>query len=173
MTPIIHDMKPGDTLDFKGPIPKYDWEKDQKAHVGMIAGGTGITPMLQIIRRVFNEKSTDKDTKVSLIFANQTEDDILLKAELDKIAKENPDRFKVVYALDKASKEWTGHSGYVTPELIKSTLPSADEEDSIIFICGPPPMVKSMAGAKNMKDQGEFSGVLKELGYNQKNVFKF
>ena len=166
-------MKPGDTLQFKGPIPKYDWEKDQKTNVGMIAGGTGITPMLQIIRRVFDEKSTDKKTKVSLIFCNQTQDDILLKDELDKIAKQHPDRFKVTYVLDKAPENWKGHTGYVNAELVKSTLPGAKEEDSIIFVCGPPPMVKSIAGARTMKSQGELEGVLKELGYDQKNVFKF
>lgn len=173
MTPVIHNMKPGDTLEFKGPIFKYDWEKDQKANVGMIAGGTGITPMLQVIRRVFHEKSTDKNTKISLIFANQTEKDILLKEELDKIAKEHPDRFKVVYALDKSPENWTGHTGYVNAEVVKANLPGPEQEDSVIFVCGPPLMVKSIAGARTMKSQGELEGVLKELGYDQKNVFKF
>lgn len=159
---------------MKGPIPKYNWEKDQKAKVGMIAGGTGITPMLQIIRRVFDEKSTDKKTKVSLIFANVTEGDILLKNELDQIAKEHPDRFKVVYALDNAPENWNGVTGYVTKEVVKEHLPAADQEDTIIFVCGPPPMVNSISGPKADKvDQGELKGILKELGYTEKNVFKF
>ncbi|KAL9556057.1 hypothetical protein MBANPS3_002053 [Mucor bainieri] len=173
LTPTIHNMKPGDTLEFKGPIPKYNWEQDQKSNVGMIAGGTGITPMLQVIRRVFHEKSNDKKTKISLIFANQTEEDILLKDELDKIAKEHPDRFKVVYALDKAPENWSGVTGYVTKEVVQANLPGPKEEDSVIFVCGPPPMVKSVAGARTMKSQGELEGVLKELGYSQENVFKF
>ncbi|KAI7900483.1 uncharacterized protein BX663DRAFT_517800 [Cokeromyces recurvatus] len=173
LTPIIHDLKPGDSLDFKGPMIKYDWEKMPKKKVGMIAGGTGITPMLQIIRSVFDVNSTDKETKVTLIFANQTEDDILLKDELDKIAKENPDRFKVVYALDKASENWKGITGYVTKEVVKTHLPSPDEEDSIIFVCGPPPMVNSIAGSKIKMTQGPLGGILKELGYSQDHVFKF
>ncbi|KAI8987539.1 hypothetical protein BDF20DRAFT_815618, partial [Mycotypha africana] len=173
LTPIIHNLKPGDSLEFKGPIPKYDWEKNQKANVGMIAGGTGITPMLQIIRRVFHEKSSDKNTKITLIFANQTDKDILLKEELDKIAKEHPDRFKVVYALDKAPEKWDGLVGYVDKEAIKKYLPSPQQEDSIIFICGPPLMVKSIAGAKDKMQQGELDGYLKELGYAKDNVFKF
>jgi cytochrome-b5 reductase len=166
-------MKPGDSLEFKGPIPKFNWEQDQKSNVGMIAGGTGITPMLQVIRRVFHEKSNDKKTKISLIFANQTEEDILLKDELDKIAKEHPDRFKVVYALDTAPENWTGVTGYVTKEVVEANLPGPKEEDTVIFVCGPPPMVKSIAGARTMKSQGELEGVLKELGYAQENVFKF
>lgn len=173
MTPIIHDLKVGDKLEFKGPIQKYNWEKDQKANLGMIAGGTGITPMLQVIRRVFDDKSTDKKTKIALIFANQTEEDILLKDELDKIAKEHPDRFKVVYALDNAPENWNGVTGYVTKEVVEAHLPSAKQEDTVIFVCGPPPMVKSIAGPKDGFKQGEVDGILKELGYTTENVFKF
>jgi cytochrome-b5 reductase len=173
MTPIIHNLKVGDTLEMKGPIPKYNWEKDQKANVGMIAGGTGITPMLQIIRRVFDGKSTDKKTKISLIFANVTEGDILLKDELDKIAKEHPDHFKVTYVLDKAPENWKGPTGYVTKDVAKEHLPAADQQDTIIFVCGPPPMVNSLSGPKDKANQGELKGVLKELGYNESNVFKF
>ncbi|KAG1138632.1 hypothetical protein G6F37_010330 [Rhizopus arrhizus] len=173
MTPVIHDMKPGDTLEFKGPIPKYDWEKDQKTNVGMIAGGTGITPMLQVIHRVFHEKSTDKKTKITLLFANVSENDILMKEELDKYAREHPDRFKVVYAVDKAPEGWTGVEGYITADVIKSHFPSPEDKDSIVMVCGPPPMVASMAGPKKGMKQGELSGILKELGYTEENVFKF
>ncbi|KAI9263771.1 hypothetical protein BY458DRAFT_458404 [Sporodiniella umbellata] len=173
LTPIIHDMKIGDKLDFKGPIPKYDWEKDQKANVGMVAGGTGITPMLQVIRRVFNEKSTDKKTKITLVFANVSEKDILLKDELDKIAEKHPDRFKVIYTLDKVPENWKGLRGYITADVIKANFPSPEEKDAVIMVCGPPPMVASIAGPKKGMKQGELSGILKELGYNQENVFKF
>lgn len=59
-------------------------------HIGMIAGGTGITPMLQIIRAVLRNK--DDKTVMWLIFANQTEEDILLREELEAFPK---DRLKV------------------------------------------------------------------------------
>ncbi|KAI8647131.1 hypothetical protein BD408DRAFT_439618 [Parasitella parasitica] len=173
MTSIIHNMKPGDTLDFKGPMLKYDWEKNQKQNVGMIAGGTGITPMLQLIRRIFDEESPYKSTKVSLIYANQTEQDILLKSELDEIAQKHPDRFKVVYALDKAPENWTGITGFVDKQALQAHLPGPQDEDSVIFVCGPTPMVKSIAGETFLMSQGKFSGILKELGYSNKNVFKF
>jgi cytochrome-b5 reductase len=173
LTPILQELKAGDEVQFKGPIVKYNWEEKQKSNVGMIAGGTGITPMLQVIRRVFHEDSTDKKTKITLLFGNQTESDILLKDELDKIAKENPDRFKVVYALDKAPENWTGVSGYITKEVVEANLPGPNEPDTVIMVCGPPPMVKSVAGSKNRMEQGELDGVLKELGYVKENVFKF
>ncbi|KAI8146343.1 hypothetical protein BJV82DRAFT_510116 [Fennellomyces sp. T-0311] len=174
MSRHIHKLKPGDTLDIKGPIPKYNWDQGKVENVGMIAGGTGITPMLQLVRKIFGNKSTDDKTKVTLIFANQTEDDILLREELESYAKSYPNRFKVVYALDRPPAKWDGHTGFVSKELIKKYLPKPDTPDSVIFVCGPDPMLAALAGAKAPdKSQGELGGVLKELGYPQDHVYKF
>ena len=58
--------------------------------VSMIAGGTGITPMLQLVRAVFRDP--EDETRLSLLFANQTEEDILLRKELEEVQAEHPDR---------------------------------------------------------------------------------
>lgn len=172
MSSAIREMQPGDQLEFRGPIVAYNLEKNKKSQIGMIAGGAGITPMLQVIHGVFNDSSFS-NTKITLLFGNQTEQDILLKEELDKIARDHPDRFKVVYALDKAPEGWDGVSGYITKEVIEEHMPSPNDDDAIIMVCGPPPMVKSIAGDKKFIGQGNFGGILKELGYSKKNVFKF
>ena len=44
MSEHLHDMKPDQRLDFKGPVPKYPWEANKHSHIALIAGGTGITP---------------------------------------------------------------------------------------------------------------------------------
>ena len=62
-------------------------------------GGTGITPMLQLIRAVFRDH--DDKTELSLLFANQSEDDILLRPELEQVQREFPDRFKLWYTVDR------------------------------------------------------------------------
>ncbi|ORY99563.1 hypothetical protein BCR42DRAFT_339293 [Absidia repens] len=174
MSKHFHNMKVGDDLDIKGPIPKYNWDEKTKDNVGMIAGGTGITPMLQVIRRVFDPAHKNDTTKVTLIFGNRSEEDILLKEELDGYAKAFPDRFKVVYALDTPPAQWDGISGYVTKDDIKKHLPAPETESSIVFVCGPEPLLASVAGPKNPdKSQGEVAGVLKELGYDSSNVYKF
>ena len=49
MSKYLTDMKPGDTIEMKGPIKKYDYHANKKAEIGMIAGGTGIAPMWQVI----------------------------------------------------------------------------------------------------------------------------
>ncbi|RZS13429.1 hypothetical protein BHM03_00045033 [Ensete ventricosum] len=64
---------------------------------GMLAGGSGITPMFQVTRAIL-ENPTDK-TKVHLIYANVTYEDILLKEELDSLARNYPDRFQIYYIL--------------------------------------------------------------------------
>lgn len=48
MSKHIANLKVGDTLEMKGPIPKYNWEENKVENVGMIAGGTGITPMVSL-----------------------------------------------------------------------------------------------------------------------------
>ena len=92
----------------------------------MVAGGTGITPMLQVVDEILENKADQ--TKVSLIFANQSEADILLKKEIDARAAANPDRFKVYYVVDKAPTgissyffPWSGGVGYVTEVRAHST----------------------------------------------------
>ena len=44
MSTHFHDMKPEQRMEFKGPIPKYPWQPNMHTHIGLIAGGTGITP---------------------------------------------------------------------------------------------------------------------------------
>ncbi|TFJ88425.1 hypothetical protein NSK_000774 [Nannochloropsis salina CCMP1776] len=107
--------------------------------VGMIAGGTGITPMLQVIREMLKDKG-DK-TKVWLLYANQTENDILLQEELEEIAQHHPDRFKLYYTLDRPPTKWKQGIGFVTADMIKNNLPPPSSS-SFYLVCGPPAMLK-------------------------------
>ena len=58
--------------------------------------------MLQLIRAVFRDNNDQ--TNLALIFANQTEDDILLREELEDVQKEFPDRFKLWYTIDRPTE---------------------------------------------------------------------
>lgn len=99
----------------------------------MIAGGTGITPMLQIIRAALKNPS-DK-TKLGLIYANVNPEDILLKKELDELAAKHPERFTVYYVLNNAPEGWTGGIGFVSKEQIEKYLPKTSD-DIKILMCG-------------------------------------
>ncbi|KAK8927522.1 hypothetical protein H634G_05217 [Metarhizium anisopliae BRIP 53293] len=172
MSTHIHDLVPGQRLDFKGPLPKYSWSENKHDHIALIAGGTGITPMYQLCRAIFNN-SNDK-TKVTLVFGNVTEEDILLRRELAELENTYPQRFRAFYVLDKAPKDWQGNTGYISKELLKTVLPEPKEENIKVFVCGPPGLMKAISGPKvSPKDQGELSGSLKDLGYSQEQVYKF
>lgn len=172
MSNYLHSMSPGQTLDIKGPIPKYPWSENKHTSIALIAGGTGITPMYQLTRAIFN--NPNDNTKVALIFGNISESDILLKEEFDRLEKEYPDRFKAFYTLDKPSKEWKHGKGFITKELLSEVLPDAGSENIKVFVCGPPPLYKAISGTKaSPQDQGELSGILKELGYSKDQVYKF
>merc|ERR1711939_525369 len=64
-------------------VKKYPWSANKHTHVALIAGGTGITPMYQVARAIFN--NPEDKTKVTMVFANITEEDILLKKELNEL----------------------------------------------------------------------------------------
>lgn len=118
MTQAMDALKPGDTLEFKGPKGRFDFKNLVKSQIGMIAGGTGITPMFQLAHAIL--RNPNDKTKLSLIFGNVTEDDILLKEELDELAEKHPERFSVFYVLDTPpASGWSGGAGYITKEMIK------------------------------------------------------
>ncbi|KAF3932806.1 Flavohemoprotein [Dactylella cylindrospora] len=172
MSTHLHDMVPDQRLLVKGPIPKYPWDANKHDHIALIAGGTGITPMWQLIRAIFNNK--DDKTKVTLVFGNISEEDILLKQELAKLENEYPQRFRAFYTLDNPPKEWIGTKGVITQELLKTVLPEPKEENIKVFVCGPPGLMNAVSGnKKSPKDQGELTGILKELGYSKDQVYKF
>lgn len=172
MSTHLHAMVPGQHLDIRGPLPKYIWTANKHEHIGLIAGGTGITPMYQLLRAIFS--NPDDKTKVTLVFGNVTEGDILLKKQLAELENTYPQRFRTFYVLDNPPKDWAGGKGFITKDLLKTVLPEPKAGDIKVFVCGPPGLMKSISGPKvSPKDQGELSGVLKELGYSQDQVYKF
>ena len=158
MSQYLNDMEIGDSITVLGPKGKLTYagcgelhlqrRVDGKAaveirrakHIGMIAGGTGITPMLQIIREAL--KNPNDTTQFTLLFANQSEEDILLRDELD-VLQHNHSNVDVWYTIDKADDpdSWNYSTGFITAEMIKEYLP-APSADTQMLLCGPPPMLK-------------------------------
>ena len=172
MSSHLHDMVPGQLLDMKGPIPKYPYAPNKHDHIGLVAGGTGITPMYQLIRAIFNNPA-DK-TKVTLVYGNVSEKDILLKQELEHLENTYPRRFRTFHVLDNPPDGWMQGKGRISKELLKTVLPEPKSENIKLFVCGPPGMYNAVSGTKvSPKDQGELKGILKELGYTAEQVYKF
>lgn len=128
--------------------------------------------MYQLVRAIF--KNPEDKTKVTLVFGNLTQEDILLKREFEDLENTYPQRFKAFYMLDKPPEGWTQGTGHITKDLLKTVLPEPKETNMKIFVCGPPGLYKAISGTKNSpQDQGELTGVLKEMGYTQDQVYKF
>lgn len=173
MTNHIFDLKPSDTLSFKGPILKWKWQPNQFQDITLIGGGTGITPLYQVIHQVL--KNPEDKTKITLVYGNKSPEDILLKPELDTLAKKYPDRFAVKYYVDSDAgvKDFEGTVGYIDKPALKSVL-KGPSPLSHVFICGPPGLYASISGPKGQRGaQGDLSGILAELGYDKTQVFKF
>ncbi len=171
MSEHMHNLEPKQRLQFKGPIPKYQYEPNKHETIGLIAGGTGIAPMYQLIRAVM--KNPDDKTKIVLITANIKEEDVLLKREFEELERHNPLRFRAFYVLEQPPEDWPGVGGRVNKDLLKTVLPGPDK-NFMAFVCGPPGFYNAVSGPKKSpKDQGELAGILAELGYSKDQVYKF
>ncbi|SCU78364.1 LAFA_0A06260g1_1 [Lachancea sp. 'fantastica'] len=139
---MVGELEIGDKIKVRGPKGFYTYTPNMNTQIGMIAGGTGIAPMYQVVKSIHSDPNDH--TKVSIIYGSQTEDDILLKKELDSIVESNPDQFKIHYLLDKPTREtWVGGVGYITADVMKQHLPAPGDGVQIL-VCGPPGMVSAV-----------------------------
>ena len=157
LTQHMETLKVGDTLDFKGPLGEFDFDcsgvslprdtlstfkKEGKPggsfkHLGLIAGGSGITPCLQVAEALLQ---LDRDFTISLLYANQTPEDILCQDILDRVVKD--ERVKVWYTVDRVPEgmSWPYSTGFINEAMLRKHMPAPDE-NTYIFMCGPPPML--------------------------------
>jgi len=179
MSQHLADLPIGSTVSMRGPkghmsylgngsftiqmTPRSPIKHRTATHFGMIAGGTGLTPMLQVIKAIFRESS---DVKISLLYANQTPADILCREELEKFAAMAPDRFNYHFTVDRLSekekKGWKGSVGFIDEDMIRKHLPGPSGGSAQILMCGPPPMIK-FACLPN----------LAKVGYEKDEMFTF
>ena len=131
----VHQRKTGDIVWMSGPHEGGHYFRGMANSIGMLAGGTGITPMISIIRTILSD---EVNLSLSLIFANKTLDDIILKDEFDSYA-EKFENFKRYYVLEKPPDNWQMGTGRINDDLLKSQMfPPGD--DTVAFVCGPPMM---------------------------------
>ncbi|EMC91551.1 hypothetical protein BAUCODRAFT_97696 [Baudoinia panamericana UAMH 10762] len=143
-------LQPGDKVDIRGPKGAMRYRKGMSTHIGMVGGGTGITPLFQIIRAVCEDKTDN--TKISLVYANRSEPDIMLRNRLDQFARDVPSKFQVYYVLDQPpASGWQGGVGRVNKQILQERMPAVSDSTKIL-VCGPPPMVN--ATKNNLIDLG-------------------
>lgn len=149
----LHEQRIGDIVLMSGPNPGGHWVDGMAKRVGFVAGGTGITPMISIIRWMLTNKI---DAELFLIFANKTESDIIFRQEWERHMRDYPN-FHCYHVLEHPLPEWSGGTGRITSDMLQHHLP-APSPDTCIFLCGPPPMVDSL------------EIMLKNLGYSDQAI---
>ncbi|KDO80791.1 hypothetical protein CISIN_1g0027241mg, partial [Citrus sinensis] len=149
MSQYLDSLSVGSILDVKGPLGhiQYTGRGNFLVHgkpkfakkLAMLAGGTGITPIYQIMQAIL--KDPEDETEMYVVYANRTEDDILLREELDDWAKKH-DRVKVWYVVEKSIKEgWQYSTGFITEAILREHVPEGSG-DTLALACGPPPMIQ-------------------------------
>lgn len=149
----LHNQRIGETVLMSGPNQGGHWVDGMATHVGFVAGGTGITPMISIMRWILTKRI---DAELFLVFANKTEADIIFRQEWERDVRDYPN-FHCHHVLEQPPPGWSGGTGRITLEILRQHLP-APGSDTCIFLCGPPPMVDAL------------ETTLKDLGHSEQAI---
>ncbi len=133
----LSKSKVGDVAIIDGPYGDFTFQSEYD-RVGMLSGGIGITPLRSICKYCTDTRS---ETKITLLYGNHTEEDIVFRHELEEMQLINRN-MKVVFVLNQASQAWKGYSGRIDAEMIRKEIP--EYEKTLFFTCGPPAMVDAM-----------------------------
>lgn len=173
MSQYLDSMSIGDVIDVKGPNGRIEYMEKGRvrisqnqlkvSQIAMIAGGTGITPMYQFIQHILITRHGRDNTKLSLLYGNQKQSDILMRETLEELALQHPGQFSLHMTVDRVEKAdgpWNGFVGYVSADMINNSIPKPSSE-LVVLLCGPPPMVRSV------------ESLLIELGYSRDRIYAF
>jgi ferredoxin-NADP reductase len=145
VSPFLHDeLILGDRFEVRGPIGGYFvWDAAAADPLLLIAGGSGIVPLMAMIRQRARVASRAPCT---LLFSSRTPEDVIYATELDQLAARN-DGLRVVYTFTRVQPPgWTGYARRIDMNMIGETLESTGRMAQA-FVCGPTPLVESAAQA--------------------------
>ncbi|KAF4469388.1 oxidoreductase NAD-binding domain-containing [Fusarium albosuccineum] len=128
----IHSLEPGQKLLFAAALPGYPWKPNSFPNVAMIAGGVGITPIYQLARGILS--NPEDKTAISLISAANTDQDLVLKDELDKMQSEYADRVTVTYIVANPAIESPCRGGRLTHELHEQVATWPKDRNTMVFM---------------------------------------
>jgi len=149
----LHDRKVGDTVLMSGPNAGGHWVDGRAKRAGFVAGGTGITPMISIIRWIL---AKGLDVEIFLVFANKSEADIIFRDEWDANVREHAN-FHAYHVLEEPPVGWTEGRGRITEEILRQHLPPPGPETAV-FLCGPPMMADAL------------EETLRGIGYSEQSI---
>ena len=178
-TYINNQLKAGDVIDVMTPMGNFYsvLSGANKKHYVLFAGGSGITPMLSILKSVLY---IEKQSTITLIYANRNKESVIFKSQLDKLASQHEQHLKIIYLYDQPlANVPDSHIGLITPEKVLALTESYTGvgENHEYFICGPGPMMESIKTGLNKLDVKSdkihieyFSSVIEAVEAAEKNT---
>ncbi|XP_023389183.1 cytochrome b5 reductase 4 isoform X5 [Pteropus vampyrus] len=138
---LIPKKDTGDFVSVSSPEGNFKISQFQELEdLFLLAAGTGFTPMVKILNYALTNIPTLR--KVKLMFFNKTEDDIIWRSQLEKLAFKDK-RFDIEFVLSAPTSEWNGKQGHISPALLSEFLKrSLDKSKVLICICGPMPFTE-------------------------------
>jgi ring-1,2-phenylacetyl-CoA epoxidase subunit PaaE len=134
------DLKIGDVLEVHEPEGQFILKPSSRKNYIAFAAGSGITPVLSMIKTVLQEESSSSFT---LIYGNKSADDTIFKSELDALKEEYSTRFNLQYVFSRENVEGSlfgridmAHTNYFVKNIYKNW------SFETAFLCGPEEMIK-------------------------------
>ncbi len=146
-------LRPGDTVRVAEPAGTFTTAVDatNQRHLVMFGGGSGITPLMGLLKSVLH---TESQSKVSLIYANRSADSIIFSKQLASLREQYPERLRVVHVLEDATDHSEAHEGQVLVERVPELLDALpfSEAATEYFLCGPQGMMENVRQALQSMD---------------------
>nr|XP_045247127.1 cytochrome b5 reductase 4 isoform X2 [Macaca fascicularis] len=148
-TPELDRLQIGDFVSVSSPEGNFKISKFQELEdLFLLAAGTGFTPMVKILNYALTDIPSLR--KVKLMFFNKTEDDIIWRSQLEKLAFKDK-RLDVEFVLSAPISEWNGKQGHISPALLSEFLKrNLDKSKVLVCICGPVPFTEQ--GVRLLQD---------------------
>jgi ferredoxin-NADP reductase len=127
-------VETGDQIELRGPIGgHFTWFPMITRPILLIAGGSGIAPIMSMLR---HHRSSNSTAPAVLMFSVRTAEDILFREELEKMANDD-DSFDLVITLTReAPSNWNGETQRIDPSMIDSALKTLGAPPDRAYICG-------------------------------------
>jgi ferredoxin-NADP reductase len=140
---LTEELRAGDELELRGPVGgHFTWRVDDGGPLLLIAGGSGLVPLMAMLR---HRAAQHSDVPARLVLSTRTVEDVLYREELAGLAA--GDRLAIHQTLTRtAPPEWTGFTRRVDREMLAEVGPAASDAPRI-FVCGPTGFVEQAAEA--------------------------
>lgn len=143
VSPYFHDvLVQGDEVEVRGPIGGYFvWEPALGGPLLLIAGGSGVVPVMAILR---DRSAADTPPFATLLYSSRTIDDVIYRDELERLAA-NDAGLRVLHTLTREQPPgWTGFARRIDKPMLEEALSGIDPQP-LTYICGPTLLVEAAA----------------------------